>query len=161
MTTETGHAATVRLTRMYAAPAHALYRAWLDPATLSRWMAPGSFTMASVEVDERVGGRFAVRHALDGVVAGGFECQIVALDPDRRLVFRWGFCGPEGGDGPVFDSVLTVTLEPAGPDQTRLTLVHEHLEALYAGRPDAAGKVEVGWADVLAQLDGLVGPAAP
>jgi uncharacterized protein YndB with AHSA1/START domain len=124
-----------------------VYRAWLDPALLARWMTPDLAGSSRAEVDERVGGRFRIITA-DG---GGFEAELLELDPDRRLVLRWGFVGPQRLDGPVFDSLLTITLAEAAGG-TVLTLVHERLDQLTAALPQVAAQVENGWAAALANL---------
>ena len=142
---------TVRLERVIPAPPREVFRAWLEPALLRRWMAPG-YDVSRAEVEARVGGHFRIWHAHAGEEMGGFEGEIVELVPDARLVFRWGFVGPERTAGPVYDSRLTITLLAAGQDATALTLVHERLDALAAAMPDAAAKVEFGWSMVLEKL---------
>lgn len=141
----------VRLQRTVPAPPHEVYRAWLEPALLRQWMAPG-LDVKRVEVDARAGGRFRIWHANAGTDVGGFECEIVELVPDQRLVFRWGFVGPERSAGPVYDSLLTITLQAAKGNATTLTLVHERLDDLAAAMPDGAEKVEHGWELVLEKL---------
>ena len=84
---------------------------------------------------------------------GGFESEIVELVPDERLVFRWGFVGPERTAGPAFDSLLTVTLAPAAGDATTLTLVHERLDDFFTAMPDAAANVGNGWNQALDRLE--------
>jgi uncharacterized protein YndB with AHSA1/START domain len=146
----------VHMERVIPAPPDEVYRAWLDPQLLRRWMAPGPFEVIRAEVDERVGGRFAIWHSEGGTDAGGFECELLELVPDRRIVFRWGFVGPLRGDGPRFDSVLTVTLAEAVGGKTVLTLVHERLDDLANALPDVAGNVGPGWDLVLDKLSSLL-----
>jgi RNA polymerase sigma factor (sigma-70 family) len=56
----TAERAAVRLRRtIFATPDH-VYRAWLDPDLLRRWLAPPGFVVTRVEVDERPGGRWRV-----------------------------------------------------------------------------------------------------
>ncbi len=142
----------VRLQRTIPAPAHAVYRAWLEPDLVRQWMAPGSLEAKRVEIDERVGGRYSVWHFDSGASAGGFECEILELVPDERIVFRWGFVGPRRTEGPVFDSRLTITLREVDRGFTLLTLVHERLDELARTMPDVADKVQVGWELVLEKL---------
>lgn len=148
--------AAVRVERVISAPPGDVYRAWLDPELLQRWMAPGSFTAERVEVDARVGGRFSVWHFEDGAHAGGFEAEILELVPDRRIVFRWGFVGPKRNDGPVYDSLLTITLNPGPRGTTALTLLHEKLDDLAAAMPDIVGSVQAGWEMVVEKLAALL-----
>lgn len=142
----------VRLHRTIPAPPERVYRAWLDPELLPRWMAPGSMRVSRVEVDERVGGRYRIWHADSSGELGGFECELLELVPPVRIVFRWGFVGPERMDGPVYDSLLTITLAEAPGGATALTLVHKRLETLRAAMPEAADKVGLGWSMVLDKL---------
>jgi len=146
----------VRLERTIPAPPARVYRAWLDPELLARWMAPGPFTVTRADVDERPGGRFRIWHACAGWQVGGFDCELAELVPGQRIVFRWGFAGPEGRDGTVFDSLLTVTFREALGGGTVLTLVHERLDDLAAARPDVAANVGGGWEDVLGKLGDLL-----
>jgi uncharacterized protein YndB with AHSA1/START domain len=142
----------VRLRRVIPAPPHEVYRAWLDPDLLRRWLAPGDLRVMRIEVDERVGGAFRVWQGSDGNELGGFECQIVELTVDERIVFDWGFVGPARTEGPRYDSRLTVTFGAAAVGGTDLTLVHEHLSALRADMPGVAEQVGPGWENVLDKL---------
>lgn len=146
----------VRIQRTISAPPGQVYRAWLDPDLLCRWMAPGDFTVTQAEVDERVGGRYRIFHADPDGGAGGFECEILELVPHERLVFRWGFVGPERTAGPVFDSRLIIILRELPGGKTELTLLHEHLDALASAMPDVADSVQDGWEWVLEKLDALL-----
>jgi len=147
----------VRLERTIRAAPHAVYRAWLDPEVVPRWLAPGDLTVTLVEIDERPGGRYRIRQADAGRDVGGVDAELVGLVPDRRLVFRWGFVGPDRRTGSTFDSLLTVTLQPAADGGTVLTLVHERLEELGEALPDVAGNVGPGWDLALAKLNKLIG----
>ena len=147
----------VRLERTIPAPPDQVYRAWLDPEVLRRWLAPGGLEVSRLELEARVGGRLRVWHAEAGSQVGGFDCEIVELEPNRRLVFRWGFVGPDRTAGPVYDSRLTITLREEAEGGTLLTLVHEQLEALAAGLPHVADKVQHGWELVLEKLVATIG----
>jgi len=150
----------VRIERQFAAPPALMYRAWLDPELLRRWMAPGDLVVTGVEVDERVGGRYRVWQSVDGIDGGGFDCELAELVPDERIVWRWGFVGPQRGEGERFDSRLTVTLRPADSGGTHLTLVHERLEDLAAALPQVADNVAVGWKSALDKLTEITGAGA-
>jgi uncharacterized protein YndB with AHSA1/START domain len=147
----TAHA--VVLQRTFAAPPERVFRAWLHPEVLARWMAPGSLRVTHAEVDERVGGRLRVFHAgADGRDAGGFDAEIVELSPNERIVFNWAFVGPDRVADPALDSRLTVTFAPAPDGRTAVTLVHERLDALTAARPEVGRNVETGWGLALDEL---------
>ena len=152
-------APVVRLERVIPASANDVYRAWLDPDLLQRWLAPGGITVDRAEVEARVGGRYRIWHVDSGVHIGGFECEIVELVPGERIVFQWGLVGPERTAGPVYDSLLTITLRSVSRDTTVLTLVHERLDDLTVGMPHVADNVEVGWGLVLEKLAVTLGAA--
>ncbi|MFG2824987.1 SRPBCC domain-containing protein [Kitasatospora sp. NPDC048365] len=148
---------TIRRERTLAAPPHAVYRAWLDPQLVRRWLAPGGPAPVRAEIDERVGGRYRVHQPRPDVPVDGFEAELLELVPDERIVLRWGFTGSGREEGPHFDSLLTVTLHPAPGGGTRLVLLHEHLGALAEALPEAAAQAAGGW-DAL--LDGLTAAVA-
>ncbi|HEX8033630.1 MAG TPA: SRPBCC domain-containing protein [Ktedonobacterales bacterium] len=157
MTPMTPEHIVVRLERAIPAPPHKVYRAWLDPDLLRRWLAPGGLEVTRVEIDERVGGHYRVWQADSGSDVGGFDCELLELVPDQRIVYRWGFVGPERRDGPAYDSLLTITLRETPKGATLLTLVHERLEELAAAMPHVAENVEPGWDLVLEKLTATVG----
>jgi uncharacterized protein YndB with AHSA1/START domain len=146
------HFPAVRLERVIPALPREVYRAWLNPDILRRWLAPGGMSVKHAEVEPRVGGHFRIWHAESGSEVGGFECEVVELVPDERIVFRWAFVGPERTAGPVYDSLLTITLRAAPGNATALTLVHERLDDLAEAMPHIADQVEVGWSSVLEKL---------
>lgn len=155
MTPSTAPHAVVRVQRLIPAPPGQVYRAWLEPELLRLWMAPGGMTMARAEVEEWPGGSYRIWQQEAGRDAGGYEAELLELVPGERLMFRWGFAGPERTEGPVFDSQLTVTFgdEPGGA--TRLTLVHEQLGELAAAMPSVAENVGPGWESALGKLAAL------
>jgi uncharacterized protein YndB with AHSA1/START domain len=145
----------VRLRRTIAASPDRVYRAWLEPDLLARWMAPGAFEVTRAEVDERVGGRLRIWHAGPEGDVGGFEAELLDLVPGELLVFRWGFVGPDRLAGPTYDSLLTITLREASDGATELTLVHERLDELAAALPEVADNVGRGWELALDKLEQL------
>lgn len=157
MTAKTQDHAAVRVERTIPATPHQVYRAWLEPELLRRWMAPGGLEVTRAEVDERPGGHFWIWQADGGAEMGGFECDLLELVPDQRIVFRWGFVGPDRARGPSYDSLLTVTLREAPDGGTVLTLVHEQLDALAAAMPQVAENVGPGWVSALGKLAATAG----
>ena len=49
---------TVKLHRVLTAPASRIYRAFLDPDAMAKWLPPHGFTGKVHEMDARVGGRY-------------------------------------------------------------------------------------------------------
>jgi uncharacterized protein YndB with AHSA1/START domain len=107
------------------------------------------------EVAERVGGHYRTWHAGAEGGVGGFECELLELVPDKRIVLRWGFVGPDRLAGPTYDSQLTVTLREAPDGATELTFVHERLADLREALPDLAEGVGPGWEMALDKLAAL------
>ena len=133
------------------APPHQVYRAWLEPELLRRWMARGISNVPGR-------GRRARRRPLPDLAwAGGSRPA-----GSRRNCWSWSrtsaSCGagvsrPAAANGPVYDSQLTVTLAATPEGGTALPpLVHTRLDDLAAVMPDVAAQVGPGWEDVLAKL---------
>src|SRR4051794_4033287 len=110
MTSMSAEPAIVQLRRTISVPPARVHRAWLEPEVLRRWLAPGSLSVTRAEVDERPGGSFRIWQADATGDAGGFECELLELVPDERLVFNWRFVGPQRVADPGLDSRLTITL---------------------------------------------------
>jgi uncharacterized protein YndB with AHSA1/START domain len=147
----------VRLQRTIPAPPDRVYRAWLDPELLCRWLAPGEMTVKRVEGEERVGGTYSIYQATpDGEDVGGFVWELVELVPAERIVFLWRFVGPDRVFEPAHDSRLTVTLRDSPGGATELTLVHDRLDAFGAARPDVVELVGPGWGMALDKLPGAL-----
>jgi uncharacterized protein YndB with AHSA1/START domain len=152
MTTDTPARPAVRLQRTIPAAPAQVYRAWLEPDLMRRWLSPAGFEVTRAEVQEHVGGRYRIWQASTDGRVGGFECEILELCPAERIVFHWGFVGPDRSAGPRYDSLLTVSFEDAPGGETTLTLVHEQLDALHAAMPDVADSVAIGWSMALEKL---------
>ena len=156
MTSADTNIAAICLERSLSAPPHAVYRAWLEPELVRRWMDPSGVRVIRIEIDERPGGAYRTWKADEsGRIIGGFDSELLELSEDRRIVFRWGFIGPERRDGPFFETLLTITLRPDSGG-TVLNLVHEHLEELEAAMPEIAHAVPDGWASFLDNLAELL-----
>jgi uncharacterized protein YndB with AHSA1/START domain len=142
----------VRLERTIPAPRARVYRAWLDPAVLRRWLAPMGLEVTRAEVQERVGGRFRIWQAGPDGDAGGFEAELAELVPDERIVFRWGFVGPDRFADPALDSLLTIELRDAPGGATAVTLTHERLDAIDEAMPGMGDATRAGWGMALDNL---------
>lgn len=131
-----GGALEVVLHRRYAVPVEKLWAAVSTPERFSAWMGG-----AGVEMEPRVGGRFAIDFAQAGKRVDG---QVVVFDPPRTIAWTW----------PMRDhmTVVRFEVEPDG-DGARLTLTHSNLP------PDnGGGGVRGGWHTHLVALpDALEG----
>jgi uncharacterized protein YndB with AHSA1/START domain len=100
-------------------------------------------------VDARPGGVVRVDVTGDGVAAGRFE----ELVPGRRVVFTWGWEGPDH-PVPPGSSRVEIDLVPEGRG-TRLRLTHT------VGAPGFGPKVEAGWRHYGARLAAAAEGADP
>lgn len=136
----------VTLERVVPAPRAQVYRAWLDPEMLARWMGPDDFSVVVATVDERVGGR----HHVEMLDADGahhtFESLIEDLVPNECIVLTFRF-HPEAED-----TLLTLTFADADGGGTLLRLAHERITYT---KPLDDQSVDTGWSQTLAKLQAL------
>jgi uncharacterized protein YndB with AHSA1/START domain len=133
----------IEIQRRLPAPVTEVFSWWTEPERLREWMSP--IGTVEAEVDLRVGGALRIVMRGDGTVIE-HRGEYVEIEPPRRLVFTWG--SPFTGDEP---SLVTIELEPDGPDATLLRLVHSRL-------PESAGAShEHGWGAMLDRLRSRLG----
>ena len=131
---------TTRVQRTLPFPRERVYRAWLDPVTMVRWLVDPDFTDGRAEVDPQ------------GAMTGGSESRILELVPNERIVLAWRFAGPNRDEDLSPETRITVTFAEPRPGETELTVVHERLDELAAAMPHVAGHIEAGWNDTLDRL---------
>ena len=86
---------TVRLHRVLRAPADRIYRAFLDPDAMVKWLPPHGFTGKVHEMDARVGGHY--RMSFTNFSTGNshaFGGEYVELAKDERIVYTDRFDDP-------------------------------------------------------------------
>ena len=143
---------TVRLHRVVRAPADRLYRAFLDPDAMVKWLPPHGFTGKVHEIDAQVGGGY--RMSFTNFSTGSshsFGGKYVELTPHERIRYTDKFDDPNLPG----EMNVTITLRPVACG-TDLQIVQE-------GIPDAI-PVEfcyLGWQESLAMLAQLVEPEIP
>jgi uncharacterized protein YndB with AHSA1/START domain len=136
----------VALDRVIAAPRSTVYRAWLDPEVLARWMGPDGFSVVVATVDERVGGAHYIEMLDPDGDLHTFESVIDELVPDERIVLTWRF------HHDAEDTLLTLTFRDAEGGGTALRLQHERITL---APPLDTSSVETGWGQTLAKLQAL------
>lgn len=98
MTTTTGTAVeldpdlpAIHITREFAAPPDAVFRAHTDPGLLQRWLGPHDITMEIEHFDCRTGGAFRYVHHRDGEAYRFFGSYHEVRPEDHVLVQTFGF----------------------------------------------------------------------
>jgi uncharacterized protein YndB with AHSA1/START domain len=140
---------TVRLHRVIAAPPEKIYRAFLDPDALARWLPPSGFTAKVHAMDARVGGGFKMSFTnFTTQKSESFGGEYRELIPNERLVYTDRFDDP-GLPGEI---LVTVTLKAVS--------VGTELHVEQAGIPDVIplDGCYLGWQDSLRHLADLVEP---
>lgn len=134
---------SLSLKRSYDASPEEVWRAWTDPAALQVWLKPEeAFSIASVEADVRMGGRFRLR-----MISGdGKEHEVSGVYreviPKEKLVLTWTWAS-----APEAESLVTVIFRPSG-EGTELELEHERFVEI----DDCISHLD-GWKGSLALLE--------
>jgi uncharacterized protein YndB with AHSA1/START domain len=143
---------TVRLHRVLRAPAERVYKAFIDPEAMVKWLPPHGFTGKIHEMDARVGGGY--RMSFTNFSTGkshSFGGKYVELTPNERLRYTDQF------DDPNLPGTMQVTVS------LRKVLCGTELNIVQEGIP-AAIPVEFcysGWQESLALLAQIVEPEIP
>lgn len=86
---------TVRLHRVLCAPPERVYRAFLEPEALAKWLPPHGFTGKVHQLDARVGGSYRMSfRSLDSGHEHAFGGQYLELVPGERLHYTAVFEDP-------------------------------------------------------------------
>ena len=145
-------ASTIRLHRVLRAKPERVYRAFLNPEAMAKWLPPYGFTCTVHELHAEAGGSY--RMSFTNFTSGksqSFGGQYVELVPSEKIVYTDRF------DDPNLPGEMrtTVTLKPVSCG-TDLTIVQE-------GVPEVipAEMCYLGWQESLLQLAQLVDPEIP
>lgn len=143
---------TVRLHRVLRAPPERIYRAYLDPDAMAKFLPPYGFTGRVLEMDARVGGIYRMQFTNFGNgQTHAFGGKYLELVPNEKIVNTDIFDDPNLPG----QMITTVTLKPV--------LCGTEITAVQEGIP-AAIPVEMcylGWQETLQQLAQLVEPDIP
>jgi uncharacterized protein YndB with AHSA1/START domain len=143
---------TVRFHRVLRAAPEKVYRAFLDPDAMAKWLPPDGFTGRVHEMDPRVGGRY--RMSFTNFTSGtshAFGGEYVELVPHERI--RW----TDRFDDPNLPGEMQTTLT------LRKVLVGTEISIVQEGLPDVIPPEAcvLGWQESLALLAKLVEPEIP
>lgn len=143
---------TVRIHRVLRTRPEKLYRAFLHPEALAKWLPPHGFICKVHHLEARVGGSF--RMSFENFSTGSanaFAGEYLELRPDELIRYTDTFDAPELAG----EIMVTISIKPVSCG-CELTIVQE-------GIPEAI-PVEMcymGWQESLLQLANLVEPDIP
>jgi uncharacterized protein YndB with AHSA1/START domain len=142
-------AVTVRLHRFLKAPPERVYRAFLDPEAMAKWLPPHGFTGKVHEMDATVGGGYKMSFTNFGTgQTHSFGGTYLELTPHRRIRYTDQF------DDPNLPGKMQVTVElRKGMTGTEVNIVQEGLPPQIP-----AEFAYLGWQESLALLANLVEP---
>jgi len=143
---------TIRLHRVLRAPAERVYRAFLDPQAMAKWLPPQGFVGKVHEIDARVGGGYKM--SFTNFTTGSshsFGGSYKELKPGELLRYTDKF------DDPNLPGEMQVTVKlRTVPSGTDIDIVQEGVPAVIP-----ADGCYVGWQQSLSQLAELVEPEIP
>lgn len=140
---------TVHLHRVLKAPPERVYRAFLTPAALAKWLPPHGFVCTVHHLEARVGGTFRMSFTnLTTQHSHSFGGEYLELVPDTLVRYTDVF------DDPDLSGTLEVTV------RLRSVAVGTELDIVQAGIPDAipVEMCHLGWQESLSLLTQLVEP---
>jgi uncharacterized protein YndB with AHSA1/START domain len=140
---------TVRLHHVLATKPEKVYRAFLEPDAMAKWISPNGFTCTVHHMEPKVGGtyRMSFRNFTTGQ-SHSFGGKYLELVPNQRLYYTDKFEDPNMPD----EIHVTVTLRPVS--------VGTEVHIVQAGLPDVIPleACYLGWQESLANLAKLVEP---
>jgi uncharacterized protein YndB with AHSA1/START domain len=140
---------TVRLHRVLRSPPAKVYRAFVEPDAIARWLPPYGFTCTVHEIDAREGGRFRMsfRNFSTGE-SHSFGGEYLELVPGRRIRYTDEF------DDPDLPGVIEVDVALVEVScGTELSIVQDNIPAAIP-----LEMCYLGWQESLVQLASLVEP---
>jgi len=143
---------TVTLHRVLRAPAERIYRAFLDPNAMAKWLPPHGFTGKVHHLDARVGGSY--RMSFTNFSSGNthaFGGQYLELVPNERIRHTDGFDDPN-----LPGTMVTTIVLRAVSCGTDVHIVQEGIPEVI---PTEA--CYLGWQESLLLLAQLVEPEIP
>jgi uncharacterized protein YndB with AHSA1/START domain len=143
---------SVRFHRVLRAPPERVYRAFLDPDAMVKWLPPHGFTGKMYEIDVREGGGYRMSFTNFGTgKSHSFACTYVELTPNERIRYTDTF------DDPNLPGEMRVSIE-LKPVMcgTELTIVQEGIPAVIPTE-----FCYLGWQESLALLALLIEPNIP
>ena len=143
---------TVKLHRVLTAPASRIYKAFLDPEAMAKWLPPHGFTGKVHSMDARVGGSY--RMSFTNFSTGSshsFGGEYLELVPSEKIRYTDRFDDPNLPG--QMQTTITLRKVSCGTD---ISIVQEGIPAVIP--PEMC---YLGWQESLTQLAKLVEPEIP
>jgi uncharacterized protein YndB with AHSA1/START domain len=143
---------TVRLHRILRAPPERIYRAYLDPDAMAKFLPPYGFTGRVLEMDARVGGIYRMQFTNFGNgQTHAFGGKYLELVPNEKIVNTDIFDDPN-----LPGQMITTISLKAVSCGTEITAVQEGIPAVIP-----VEMCYLGWQETMQQLAQLVEPDIP
>ena len=143
---------TVKLHRVLKAPAERIYKAFLDPDAMAKWLPPNGFTGKVHEMDATVGGKYRMSFTnFSNGQSHSFGGEYLELVPNKRIRNTDRF------DDPNMPGEMITTVD------LRQTVVGTEVNIVQEGIPDAIPPEAcyLGWQESLNLLAQLVEAEIP
>jgi uncharacterized protein YndB with AHSA1/START domain len=143
---------TVKFQRVLRTTPERLYRAFIDPDAMAKWLPPNGFTGKVHSMDARVGGTYKMSFTnFSSGKSHSFGGEYIELVPNERIRYIDRF------DNPGLPGEMTVTIN------LKKVLVGTEINIVQEGIPDAipAEACHLGWQESLALLTLLVEAEIP
>jgi len=143
---------TVRLHRVLRASPERIYRAFLDPDAMVKWLPPHGFTGKVHQIDARVGGGYRMSFTNFGTgKSHSFGGRYIELSPNERIRYTDQFEEP----GLPGEMQVTISLRAVSCG-TEIDIVQEGIPAAIP-----LEYCYLGWQESLLMLASLVEPDIP
>ena len=143
---------TIRLHRVFETTPERLYKAFLSPDAMAKWLPPHGFTGKVHDIDARVGGSYRMSFTNLGTGSShSFGGEYLELVPNQRIRHTDKF------DDSNLPGTMTVTID------LKKVMVGTEVHIVQEGVPDAipAEACYLGWSESLDLLKLLVEPEIP
>ena len=143
---------TIRHHRVLRSAPESVYRAFLDPDAMAKWLPPNGFTGKVHAMDPKVGGGYKMSFTNFGTgKSHSFGGSYVELTPNEQIRYTNKF------DDPNLPGEMQVTVK------LRKVLCGTEVDIVQEGVPEAipAEMCYLGWQDSLVLLANLVEPEIP
>jgi len=143
---------TIRLHRVLRATPERVYRAFLNPDAMAKWLPPNGFTCKVHHMEAKIGGTYKMSFTnFSSGASHSFGGKYVELVPNERLRYTDAFDDPNMPG----EMMTTIVLKKVS--------VGTELNVTQEGVPDAipAEACYLGWQESLTQLAMLAEPEIP